>query len=125
MAMVANQGSYMLSKPHTLVFRIFKARVFPQSPFLDAKLGYNPSFVWRSIWKARETLTLGCRCSIGDGSNIMVMNETWIRGPREGCLDGPKKQGAYNLTVNNLMLSNLNQWDIRALYELFDCVAVE
>ncbi|XP_058768667.1 uncharacterized protein LOC131642444 [Vicia villosa] len=92
MAMVAKQGWFIMSQPQALVSRIFKARYFPRTSFFDAKLGFNPSYVWRSMWKATEVLTLGCRWSIGDGSKIKVMEEPWLRGIREGCLSGPQKQ---------------------------------
>ncbi|CAI8617453.1 unnamed protein product [Vicia faba] len=80
MEMVAKQGWFLMSKLHALVSRIFKARYFPKTSFFDANIGYNPSFIWRGIWKVREVLTLGYRWSIGGGSNIKVMNEPWLRG---------------------------------------------
>ncbi|XP_058770466.1 uncharacterized protein LOC131644088 [Vicia villosa] len=43
-------------------FRDFRA--------FNAKLGNNPSFVWRSLWKAKDVLLLGCRWRIGDGRCI-------------------------------------------------------
>ncbi|XP_058776484.1 uncharacterized mitochondrial protein AtMg00310-like [Vicia villosa] len=88
-AMVAKQGWFFLANPLALVSRIFKARYFPRSSFFDAKLGYNPSFVWKSIWSAREILIMGCRWSIGTGTQINVMSDPWFRGRREGCLQGP------------------------------------
>ncbi|XP_058784642.1 uncharacterized protein LOC131659471 [Vicia villosa] len=120
MAMVAKQGWFIMSNPQALVSRIFKARYFPRTSFFDATLGYNPSFVWRGVCKAREVLTLVCRWSIGDGSNIKVMNEPWLRGTREGCLSGPQVQGAYNITVKDLLLPNTKQWNMRTLRDLFD-----
>jgi hypothetical protein len=65
MAMVAKQGWNFISKPTSLVARVFKARYFPHSSFTNASLGNNPSFVWRSIWKSRQVLLLGCRWRIG------------------------------------------------------------
>lgn len=75
MAMVSKQGWHLLEKSHALVSRIFKARYCRRTYFFDVNLYYNPSFMWRGIWKAREVLSLGCRWSIGDGSHIMVMNK--------------------------------------------------
>ncbi|GAU48556.1 hypothetical protein TSUD_405720 [Trifolium subterraneum] len=40
----------------SLAARIIKARYFPRSSLLEASLGYNPSFAWRSICKARQIL---------------------------------------------------------------------
>ncbi|KAI5383973.1 hypothetical protein KIW84_071094 [Lathyrus oleraceus] len=109
-----------LTKPHTLIARIFKVRYYPRLSYFDVNLGFNPSFVWRSIWNAKEVLSLGCRWSIGDGSHIMVMNEPWIQGKREGCLSGPHKQGAYDIKVKDLMLPNVKQWDMRVIRQLFN-----
>lgn len=36
----------------------------------------------------------------------MVMNEPWLRGQGERCVDGPQGRGVYTLFVNNLMISN-------------------
>lgn len=49
MAMVAKQGCSLFSKANALVSRIFKVRYFPNNSFFDSSLGYNSSFVWRSI----------------------------------------------------------------------------
>lgn len=35
-----------IQKPHTLVARIFKARYYPGSHFLNASAGTDPSFIW-------------------------------------------------------------------------------
>ncbi|XP_058788236.1 uncharacterized protein LOC131662466 [Vicia villosa] len=125
MAMVAKQGWFLMSNPAALVSKIFKARYFPRSSFFDANLGFNPSFVWRSVWKAREVLSLGCRWSIGDGNNIKVMNEPWLRGAREGCLNGPQRHAAYTFSVRDLLLPNVKQWNMRVLREVFDPLVIK
>jgi hypothetical protein len=50
MAMAAKKGWKIMTKPETLVGRIFKARYFPNSSFFEASLGYNPSHAWRGLW---------------------------------------------------------------------------
>ena len=89
MAMVAKQWQHLLTKPQSFVSRIFKSWYYPRTSFFDVNLGYNLCFVWRSIWKAMEVLTLGCRWNIGDGSHIMKMSEPWFRGKTYGCMSGP------------------------------------
>ncbi|XP_058776331.1 uncharacterized protein LOC131650640 [Vicia villosa] len=125
LAMVAKQGWNFLTKPHSLVSKIFKARYFPNSSFLDANVGSNPSFLWRSLWKAKDVLRLGCRWSIGDGSQIRVVNEPWIRGCKNACLGGPYTQGVYNLYVQDLLLPNTKQWNILVVESLFDNVVAK
>jgi hypothetical protein len=44
LAMIAKQGWNIITKPHTLVAKIYKARYFPNSSFFDSRLGHNPSY---------------------------------------------------------------------------------
>ncbi|XP_058776492.1 uncharacterized protein LOC131650797 [Vicia villosa] len=48
------------------------------------------------------------------------MNEPWLQGSREGCLTGPQNQGVYTLTVNDILLTNVKQWNMGVLCDLFD-----
>jgi hypothetical protein len=40
----------------TLLAHIYKEKYYPNGNFLDAALGSKPSYVWRSIWNARDLL---------------------------------------------------------------------
>jgi len=53
LAMLGKQGWKFITEPDTLVARIFKARYFPYGSYLTATVGHNPSYVWRSIMRAR------------------------------------------------------------------------
>ncbi|XP_058765309.1 uncharacterized protein LOC131638782 [Vicia villosa] len=57
--------------------------------------------------------------SICDGSHIKAMNEPWLRGKEVGYLEGPQRQGAYNITVKDLMLPNVKKWDVHLISDLF------
>ncbi|KAL0458058.1 UNVERIFIED_CONTAM: putative mitochondrial protein [Sesamum latifolium] len=84
MALLAKQGWRILSRQTSLLSRILKARYFPRSDLLEAKVGYNPSFTWRSIWAAIEVLKMGCRWRIGDGRQVRIwclVTQTRSRGP--------------------------------------------
>jgi hypothetical protein len=52
LAMLGKQAWKFLSEPQSLVSRIFKARYFPTRSFLNANIGHNPSYVWRSILRS-------------------------------------------------------------------------
>lgn len=56
----------MISKPNSLIARIFKARYYLNGSFLTAELGSNPSFVWRSIWEAQKVLAVGITWGVAD-----------------------------------------------------------
>ncbi|XP_058775913.1 uncharacterized protein LOC131650213 [Vicia villosa] len=68
----------------------------------------------------RLEMPLPVRWRIGDGRNIRIMNEPWLRGTRECCLMGPQNQGVYTLTINDLLLPNVKQWNMGVLRDLFD-----
>ncbi|XP_058784794.1 uncharacterized protein LOC131659630 [Vicia villosa] len=125
MAMVAKQGWNFLGKPNSLVSRIFKARYFPHSSYIDSKVGNNPSFVWRSLWKAKEVLKIGSRWSIGDGRSIKVMHDPWLREKGSRWVGGPQNQDAHELYVKDLFLPNVKQWDVGKVTNLFDHVGAE
>jgi hypothetical protein len=125
MAMVAKQGWHIMMNQNTLVARIFKARYFPNSSFFEAKLGNNPSYVWRSLWKSRHILTLGCRWRIGDGSQIKVMLDPWLRNEGKGWMHSPQSQGVYNLFVKDLMMNNDKKWLTHKIMQLFSHAAAE
>jgi ribonuclease HI len=108
-----------MHNPTSLVARIYKARYFPKNSFLSSNLGNNPSFAWKSIWRARKVLLLGCRWQIGDGSKIHVMSEPWLRVNNGRCLNSPQTQHVYGLIVNNLMLPNVKRWDENKILSLF------
>lgn len=50
LAMLGKHGWKFQTHTDCLVTKLFKARYFPPSDYLGAKIGDNPSFVWRSIF---------------------------------------------------------------------------
>jgi hypothetical protein len=59
-----------------LLQKKFKTIYFPASDFLGARLGHNPSFVWRSIYTSHVVVKGGIRWCIGDGQSIEIWGET-------------------------------------------------
>ena len=48
---------------------------------MEAELGHNPSYVWRSLSVAREVIQEGSRWRVGNGINIMVELDKWLDLP--------------------------------------------
>ncbi|GAA0184346.1 hypothetical protein LIER_31634 [Lithospermum erythrorhizon] len=78
MALFVKQGWRILTRQASLLFKILKGRYFHRSSFLNAKVGANPSFGWRSILEARKLLQKGVRWRIGDGISIVIWKEPWV-----------------------------------------------
>jgi len=79
LAMLEKQGWKLATDHDTIVSRVFKARYYPRGNFIDAKLGHNPSFIWCSIHASQVVVKGGLRWRLGDGQNIRMWNESWIR----------------------------------------------
>ena len=45
---------------------------------MDAGLGNNPSYVWRSLLAAREIIKEGALWKVGDGKKIEVSMHRWL-----------------------------------------------
>ncbi|GAU33334.1 hypothetical protein TSUD_165990 [Trifolium subterraneum] len=84
-----------------------------------APLGYNPSFAWRSMWQARQIISLGCRWRIGSGDNIRVMHDPWLRGSANRWVPSPQPAGVYQLSVRELLHDNYKAWNIAKVRNLF------
>lgn len=60
-AMLAKQCWQIIHNPASLVAKVLKDRYFPNHSFLQAQMGNNPSYIWRSFLWGRELLSLGLR----------------------------------------------------------------
>ncbi|GAU17164.1 hypothetical protein TSUD_177940 [Trifolium subterraneum] len=118
-AMVAKQVWNIVQNPNSLVAKLIKARYFPCSSVFEAPLGYNPSLAWRSMWHARQILSLGCRWRIGSGENICVMHDPWLRGKVNKWVPSPQPAGVYQLSVRDLLHENYKAWNIANVRNLF------
>ncbi|KAA3460755.1 reverse transcriptase [Gossypium australe] len=77
-ALLAKQGWRILMMPNSLVAKVLKAKYFPNTDFLNSRLGNNCSFTWKSIWAAKGVLSDGLCWKVGCGSDISVLNDSWI-----------------------------------------------
>ena len=76
--MLGKQGWKFITEPQSLASRIFKARYFPSKSYLTTTIGHNPSYVWRSILRARFIVCGGARWSIGSGATIPILDAPWL-----------------------------------------------
>uniref|UniRef100_A0A803P1W9 Reverse transcriptase n=1 Tax=Cannabis sativa TaxID=3483 RepID=A0A803P1W9_CANSA len=103
LSFLGKQGWRLLTKKDTSVERIYKARYYPNGSFLQAELGQNPSFIWRSIWEAQDLVRKGARRLIGNGSTVNVLLDPWLPMDSNPFIvsDHP---GLVDTTVSSLMV---------------------
>ncbi|KAL4627161.1 hypothetical protein ACB092_05G147900 [Castanea dentata] len=53
LAILAKQGWRLQTNSSSLFYRVYKAKYFPNCDFVDAELGGQPSYAWRSIHAAQ------------------------------------------------------------------------
>ncbi|CAI0468115.1 unnamed protein product [Linum tenue] len=71
-AMLAKQLWNIHIRPTSLVARLLKAKYHPRTSILEAKLGWRPSYVWRSLMGALDLLNFGSRWRIGSGEEVRI-----------------------------------------------------
>ena len=54
LALLAKQGWRLQVGQESLVYKVLKAKYFPRSDFINASIGHNPSYTWRSIMAAQN-----------------------------------------------------------------------
>ena len=74
-ALLARQGWRLLHNSSSLVFRVLKAKYFPNGSFLEANVPRTASFICRSICDSKEVLNLGLRWRVGTGEHIRIWQD--------------------------------------------------
>ena len=72
LALLTKQGWRISQDSDSLAHRVLKEKYFPDSNFLKAELGKNPSYTWRSLVAARGVLHRGLRWNIGNGRKAKI-----------------------------------------------------
>ena len=115
LAMLAKQAWRLIHNTHSLFYRVYKARYFPNGSFMQDELGGNPSLVWRSLLASRDILKEGARWKVGDGRTIGVATHNWLPC-KPVFLHNPPSE----LRVCDLIKEDSRQWDRDKLYAMFN-----
>ncbi|XP_059650177.1 uncharacterized protein LOC132295933 [Cornus florida] len=99
-----------------------QAKYFPSSSFLDASLGSNPSWGWRSIWSSQALLCQGLRSLIGNGISTHVWNDHWVLILPQR-LSPPTVHVPFS-SVTNLINPVTSSWKVNVLDQFFHPLTV-
>lgn len=99
----------------SLVHDVMSSRYYKNDTFLQALRGFNPSFVWSSIWGAKALLLEGLKWRVGDGRDIRVCDDSWLPGDSSNLVLTPNLESSVDLRMANFIGED-GCWDPKALF---------
>ena len=72
LALLAKQGWRLNQHLDSFTHRVFKAKYFAECTFIESQVGKKPSYVWRSLMGAKETIEAGSRWLIENGRKVNI-----------------------------------------------------
>ncbi|KAF7807655.1 hypothetical protein G2W53_039816 [Senna tora] len=87
---------------------------------MEADLGSNPSFTWRSILHGREVLKKGLIRRIGDGVKTNLFNTQWIPSIENFSIPYTNQQMGLDATVNMLIMQDSKRWNVPLIMQNFE-----
>lgn len=104
-ALIAKQTWRLIDYPNSLAAQLFKARYYRSTDLMQAELGSNPSFVWRSICWGRELSKEGLNWCIANGQDIHAEFRnwfaTWAISEKSSCCMQGRRVGHYIYSNGN------------------------
>uniref|UniRef100_A0A2N9F2E6 Enoyl reductase (ER) domain-containing protein n=1 Tax=Fagus sylvatica TaxID=28930 RepID=A0A2N9F2E6_FAGSY len=95
------------------------AKYFPNTPFLDATVPHNASYLWRSICDSIVVLKAGLRWRVGNGETIKIWRDKWLPCPTTYSVISPRQVLEENATVDILINRDTMQWRSDLLDRVF------
>ncbi|KAL8106995.1 hypothetical protein AgCh_023702 [Apium graveolens] len=108
-----------ITNPDSLVARIYRARYFKNTTFINAKLGHSPSFIWRSLMEAKQVILKRSRWRIGTGKDISIMGQPWLED-KDNPFIVTGSQAVTDNSVSSLMCTNRREWDLDIINSIFE-----
>ncbi|XP_042958049.1 uncharacterized protein LOC122293560 [Carya illinoinensis] len=118
-AMLAKQGWRLLINTQSLASRVLKAKYFPSSDFLSARVRRVDSFVWKSITTPRPLLAGGLHWKIGNGNSVRIWSDCWLPTPTSFKVQSPPKTLNIDATVNLLIDQDTLSWNLPLIQSIF------
>lgn len=117
-AMLAKQGWRIMTHPASLLASVLKVKYFPNSDFLSANLGNNPSYVWKSLWATKGILKQGVCWRVGNGNSILVNKNSWVLGNPNFKITSPVVNSQI-VKVVDLFAVNEQKWNKEVIETTF------
>ncbi|KAL8098499.1 hypothetical protein AgCh_031317 [Apium graveolens] len=119
MSLLGKQCWRFITHPESLVARLYKARYYADSDFLNSKLGSNPSFIWRSISESKEVISAGSCWRIGTGTEIDILKQPWLNDVENPYIS-TISPALNDQKVIALFSTDTKEWDMDLVADIFN-----
>lgn len=119
-ALLGKQCWRLMTDESSLMAKVFKGRYFPRNSFLEAKIGCQPSYAWRSMLQAKDVINLGARWMIGDGKSARIWKDNWLPEQSGFKVWSPITNLHLEATVSELIDEDTKRWKRDLIYNVFN-----
>ena len=109
-ALLAKHTWRLLHDHHSLFYRVFKARFFPDCSIMEAKESSNASFAWKSILRGRDVIKRGAVWRIGNGTLVHIWGDRWLPGAVNNKVLSPAVVANTSTLVSSLIDQTNRVW---------------
>ncbi|KAK5846144.1 hypothetical protein PVK06_002415 [Gossypium arboreum] len=109
-ALLAKKVWRLLSQSNFLLAKVLKARYYPHSDILSTKIGFYPSFTWKSICSAWDLIADGILRRIGNGASVNIWNDPWLPGVENNRISVQNMNPNWTI-VTRLIKAETNTWN--------------
>ncbi|XP_075649368.1 putative mitochondrial protein AtMg00310 [Castanea sativa] len=117
LALLAKQGWRLQANSSSLFSRVYKAKYFPRCDFVDAGLGSQPSYAWRSIHAAQALVRRGMRWQVGNGEHIRILRDKWLPTPKTYKVVTPERETTPVTMVCDLIDNESKEWKVDVVHQ--------
>jgi hypothetical protein len=118
-ALLAKQGWRIMQNTRSLVAQVLKKKYFSKDYFLMSQLGSNLSYVWRSIWGAKDLVQAGMLWRVVEKNLIKIWGDKWIDSTHLGMIQSPMRLLGENAKVRDLIDNSTRCWNYSLIREVF------
>ena len=104
--MLGKQLWKLLTCPDSLVAKIIKARYYLRTSVLQASVGHNLNYMWRSILVAKDVVIQESRLQVGCRHTISISKDPWLPDLNDGFVSFNLNAELATTLVSSLMVSN-------------------
>ncbi|XP_019170536.1 PREDICTED: uncharacterized protein LOC109166101 [Ipomoea nil] len=119
LSQAGKQAWRLLTNTDSLVAKVYKVRYYPRGSFLEATMGNNPSFCWRSIMAAKDLVCGGIRRRIGNGKSTLIWEHPWLQDELDPMIHTEMPQQLSGTRVVGLIDQDTETWDPHILADIF------